>query len=50
VPPAGPVGLFGQDQQLLALDRADPVEGEQVEHVDLADRVPAQLDPADLGL
>ena len=50
VPPAGPVGLLGQAQQLLSLDRADAVEGEQVEHVDLADSVPAQLDAADLGL
>jgi hypothetical protein len=37
-------------QQLLSLDRADAVEGKQVEHVNLADRVPAKLDAADLGL
>ena len=50
VPPAGPVRLLGQREELLALAGVDPVQREQVEHVDLADRVPAELDPADLGL
>jgi len=50
VPPAGPVGLLGQAEQLLPFDRPDAVVGEQVEHVDLADRVPGELDPADLRL
>ena len=42
--------LLSQAQQLLPFDRADAVVGQQVEHVDLTDRVPAELDPADLRL
>ena len=47
---AGPVGLLGQAQQLLPLDRSDAVVGQQIEHVDLTDSVPAEVDAADLGL
>jgi len=46
VPPARTVGLLSQGQQLLPFGRVDAVEGEQVEHVDLAGRVPAKLDVA----
>src|SRR6202012_2580006 len=49
VPPAGAVSLLGQVQQLLALDGADAVVGEQIKDVDLADGVPAELNAADLG-
>ena len=50
VPPAGAVSLLGQVQQLLPLHRVDAVEGKEVEDVDLADRTPAELDAADLGV
>ena len=39
VPPARPVRLLRQGQELLTVGRADPVQGQQVEDVDLADGV-----------
>jgi hypothetical protein len=51
VPPAGLVGPGGQGQDLLPLAPVgDPVELEKVGDVDLTNRVPAQLNAADLGL
>jgi len=50
VPPARLVGPAGQGQQLLALRLVSyAVQGEQVGDVNLADGIPAQLYPADLG-
>ena len=48
VPPARPVRLLGQAQQLLPLGVRHAVVGQQVKDVDFPDGIPAQLDAADL--